>query len=86
MRRFLRRNRECTLKPAGPDAFQRGGYPREGVGAKKFGVSIEIYIKHFFGGNLAGLTRVPEKLEETKFMFNSWPLASGVSMGLFDVE
>ena len=59
----------------GPDIFGwAGGLPREGVGAKKFGMSFETQGIKLFAGmsrDLAGISRQnPEKFEKKKFVFN----------------
>ena len=61
------KKKEHKPKLLGPDIFWwGGGLPREGVGAKKFGMSLETQENHIPGA--------PEKLE--KSLFNSWPLFS----------
>ena len=55
----------CLLQPKpkllSPDIFRwGGGLPREGVGAKKFGTSLETQESNFFGGisrHFAGISR-----------------------------
>ena len=59
-----------------PDIFRwGGGLPREGVGAKKFGMPLEPReIKLFLAGYpgiLPGYPGAPEKFEEKKIVFNS---------------
>ena len=72
--------KEPKPKLFGPDIFRWGrGLPREGVGAKKFGMSLETReIKLFVGRDIPGFCRdvpaVPEKIEKKKFVFNSRPL------------
>ena len=55
-----------------------GGIPREGVGAKKFGMPLETREIKLFWRDIPGFCRdipdVPKKLEKKKFVFNSRPL------------
>ena len=48
--------------------------PREGVGAKKFGMSLETREIKLFGRDIPGfcwdIPAVHEKFEKKKFMFN----------------
>ena len=50
------------------------GLPCEGVGAEKFGMSLEPGNPNFLGGISRGFCRdipeVPEKFEKEKFVFN----------------
>ena len=59
-----------------------GGLPREGVGAKKFGMSLETQGIKLFGRDIPGFCRdipeAPEKFEKKGFGFNSRPLMLGV--------
>ena len=49
------RKKECAQKLLGPDIFQWGGVlPREGVGAKKFGMSLETQGKQIFWRDILG--------------------------------
>ena len=62
-----------------PDIFWwGGGLPREGVGAKKFGMSLETQgIKHFWRDIprfCRDIPEAPEKFEKRMFGFNSRPL------------
>ena len=71
--------KEHKPKLLSPDIFWRGrGLPREGVGAKKFGMSLETREIQLFGRDIPGfcwdITAVPEKFEKKKFVFNFWPL------------
>ena len=50
-----------------------GGLPREGVGAKKFGMSFETQ------GFWLDIPEVPEKFEKIRFVFNFRPLCEGAS-------
>ena len=57
-----RKKNEPKPKLVGPDIFGRGGgLPREGVGAKKFGMSLETReVQFFFGGislDFAGISQ-----------------------------
>ena len=57
------------------DIFRLGrGLPREGVGAKKFGMSLETREIKLFCRDIPGFCRdipeVPEKFEKKKFVFN----------------
>ena len=71
------KKKEHKLKLFGPDIFRCGGdLPREGVGAKKFGMSLETQGKQTFGWeNPASFARIsrgaPEKFEKTMFVFYS---------------
>ena len=61
------------------DIFHLGrGLPREGVGAKKFGMLLETReIKHFWRdipGCCRDIPELPEKFEKKKFVFNFRPL------------
>ena len=51
-----------------------GGLPREGVGAKKFGTSLETREIKLFWWDIPGFCRdipaVPEKFEKKRFVFN----------------
>ena len=63
-------------KLLGPDIIRWGmGLPREGVGAKKFGMSLEAReIKFLLAGYpeiLPGYPGMPEKFEKKTFVFNS---------------
>ena len=52
-----------------------GGLPREGVGAKKFGMSLETQAIKLFWRDIPGFCRdipeAPEKFEKKMFGFNS---------------
>ena len=52
-----------------------GGLPREGVGAKKFGMSFETQGNQTTWRDILGFCRdvlgAPEKFEKKKFVFNS---------------
>ena len=73
--------KEHKPKLLSPDIFWRG-LPREGVGAKKFGMSLETRENKFFGRDIPGscwdIPAVPEKFEKKKFGFNFWPLVTGM--------
>ena len=61
----------------GPDIFRlRRGLPREGVGAKKFGMSLETREIKFFGRDIPGFCRdipaVPQKLEKKTVCVQVW--------------
>ena len=71
--------KEHKPKLLSPDIFRWGrGLPREGVGAKKFGMSLETREIKLFGRDIPEFCRdipaVPEKFEKKKFVFNFWPL------------
>ena len=71
--------KEPKPKLLSPDIFWwGGGLPREGVGAKKFGMSLETQGIKLFWRDIPGFCRdipeVPEKLEKKMFGFNSRPL------------
>ena len=55
-----------------------GGQKREGVGAKKFGMSLETRETKLFGWDIPGfcwdIPAVPPKFEKKKFVFNFWSL------------
>ena len=55
-----------------------GGLPREWVGAKKFGMSLETQGNHTFGRDIPGfcwdIPGVPRKFEKERFVFDSRPL------------
>ena len=73
------KKKEPKPKLFGPDIFRWGGcLTREGVGAKKFGMSLETREIRLFGRDIPGVCRdipaVPEKFEKKKFVFNSRPL------------
>ena len=62
-----------------PDIFRwGGGLPREGVGAKKFGMPLETREIKLFWRDIPGFRRdipeAPEKFEKKKFGLNSRPL------------
>ena len=61
------------------DIFRWGwGLPHEGVGAKKFGKSLETSKIKLFWRDIPGfcwdIPATPEKFEKKKFVFNSRPL------------
>ena len=69
------KKKEPKPKLFGPDIFQWGrGFPREGVGAKKFDMSLETQGIKLFGRDIPGFCRdipgAPEKFEKKKFVFN----------------
>ena len=71
--------KEPKPKLLSPDIFQWGrGLPREGVGAKKFDMSLETREIKLFLRDIPGCCRdipeVPEKFEKKKFVFEFWPL------------
>ena len=73
--------KEHKPKLLSPDIFRWGrGLPREGVGVKKFGMSLETREIKLFGRDIPGfcwdIPAVPEKFETKKFVFNSGPLQS----------
>ena len=50
-RKTSRKKKEHKPKPLGPDIFQWGGtFPRDGVEAKKFGMSLETRQTKLLGG------------------------------------
>ena len=64
--------KEHKPKLLSPDIFRWGrGLPREGVGAKKFGMSLETREIKLFWQDIPGFCRdipgVPEKFEKEKF-------------------
>ena len=71
--------KEPKPKLSSPDIFWwGGGLPREWVGAKKFGMSIETQGIKLFWRDIPGFCRdipgAPEKFEKKMFGFNSRPL------------
>ena len=73
------KKKEPKPKLFGPDTFGwGGGLPREGVGAKNFGMSFETQGNQTFWRDIPGFCRdMPgalEKFEKKKFVFNSRPL------------
>ena len=72
--------KEPKPKLLSQDIFWWGrGLPREGVGAKKFGTSLETQGIYFFWRDIPGFCRdipeAPEKFEKKTFGFNFWPLS-----------
>ena len=75
------KKKEPKPKLFGPDIFGwGGGLPREWVGAKKFGMSLETREIKLFWRDIPGFCRdipaVPEKFEKNKFVSNFRPLVS----------
>ena len=71
--------KEPKPKLLSPDIFWwGGGLPRERVGAKKFGMSLETQGIKLFWRDIPGFCRdipeAPEKFEKKMFGFNFWPL------------
>ena len=71
--------KEPKPKLLSPDIFcWGGGLPREGVGAKKFGMSLETQGIKLFWWDIPGfcqdIPEAPEKFEKKMFGFNSRPL------------
>ena len=63
--------KEHKPKLLGPVIFRRGGgLSREGVGAKKFGMSLEMMETKF----LSGISRWCPKSLRKMFVFDSWSL------------
>ena len=67
-----------------PHIFRWGrGLPREGVGAKKFDMSLETRETKPFWRDIPGFCRdipeAPQEFEKKMFVFNFWPLL--ISMG-----
>ena len=78
--------KEPKPKLLSPDIFWwGGGLPREGVGAKKFGMSLETQGIKLFWRDIPGFCRdipeAPEKFEKKKFGFNSRPLLDWRMLG-----
>ena len=71
--------KEPKPKLLSPDIFWwGGGLPREGMGAKKFGMSLETQGIKLFWRDVPGCCRdipeAPEKFGKKMFGFNFWPL------------
>ena len=71
--------KEHKPKLLSPDIFWWGeGLPRDGVGAKKFGMSLETQGIKLFWQDIPGFCRdipeAPEKFEKQMFGFNFWPI------------
>ena len=78
MRKLRPEEKETKPRLFGPDIFGWGrGLLREGVGAKKFDVSLETREIKLFWRDIPGFCRdipeAPEKFEKKKFVFNSRP-------------
>ena len=70
--------KEHKPKLLSSDIFRWGrGLPREGVGAKKFDMSLESRELKLFWRDTPGfcwdIPEVPEKFEKKKFVFKFWP-------------
>ena len=81
--------KEHKPKLLSPDVFRWGkGLPREGVGAKKFGMSLETKEIKIFWRDIPGfcwdIPVLPEKFEKKRFVFNFWPLIQGVIFHLLN--
>ena len=80
--------KEPKPKLLSPDIFWwGGGLPREWVGAKKFGMSLETREIKLFWRDIPGFCRdipeAPEKFEKKMFGFNSCSLIGFVPGGKF---
>ena len=89
---FLESGKENGPKPKlfGPDISGWGrGLPREGPGAKKFGMSFETQGNQMFWRDIPGfcgeIPGAPEKFEKNKFVFNSRPLWKGLLFAFFHI-
>ena len=75
--------KEPKPKLLSPDIFWWGGGLPRGVGAKKFGMSLETHGIKLFWRDIPGFCRdipeAPEKFEKQMFGFNFWPLMWGSS-------
>ena len=74
--------KEPKPKLLSPDIFRWGRrLPHEGVGAKKFDMSLETREIKLFWRDIPGFCRdipeAPEKFEKKKFVFKVWPLFRG---------
>ena len=83
--------KEPKPKLLSPDIFWwGGGLPREGVGAKKFGMSLETQGIKLFGRDIPGFCRdipeAPEKFEKKMFGFNSRPLGKSIQPALGSLQ
>ena len=59
--------KEHKPKLLSPDIFRWGrGLPREGVGVKKFGMSLETRKIKLLGRDIPGYPAVPEEFEKKK--------------------
>ena len=77
---LIRHEKEPQPKLLSPDIFWGGGgLPREGVGAKKFGMSLETRETKLFWRDIPGfcwdIPGVPEKFDKIEFVFNFRSLA-----------
>ena len=67
----------CITRPRSTRFGLGEGLPREGVGAKKFGMSFETQGNQTclagHPGILPGYPGIAEKFETKKFVFNCWP-------------
>ena len=87
------RKKEPKPKLFGPDIFRRGGgLPREGVGAKRFGMSFESRDpgkQNFLAGYSGIFARTSgifaEMFEKKTYAFNFWPLLFEASGGSFRI-
>ena len=69
------KRKEPTPKLLGPYVLRwGGGFPREGVGTEKFGMSLEARETELFWRDVPGfcgdIPEVPEKFEKKMFVFN----------------
>ena len=85
----VRHEKRAQPKLLSPDISQWGrGLPREGVGAKEFGIAPRNQGNQAFFGRYPGFCRdipeLPGKLEKKKFVFNFCPLFRNRKGALLD--
>ena len=88
---FSGTKKEPKPKLLSPDIFWwGGGLPREGVGAKKFGMSLETQGIKLLWRDIPGFCRdipaAPEKFEKKMFGFNFRSLISPYSNGAVQIR
>ena len=76
---------EPKPKLLSPDIFWwGGGLPREGVGAKKFGISLKTRETKLFWRDIPGFAGIsrecPKSLGKNDFVFNVGPLSKRIAI------